>query len=887
MTFHRVFHQIFHKLKFKYLGLGILFTFLTIFQASTSVPWGLNLHEVSAAVTMIAPGKELVDDLTSPIKIVQAGKQKYQSGEFNEAIALWQKALDRFTQDKDMLNQSVVLTNIALGYEQLGKWSEAEQTISRSLNLLNSQKSPDAQSNNLLVAALNVRGNLQLAQGKPEQALTTWEKAADISLKMRDKFGVNRSLLNQTQALRAMGLYAKARGILELLTQNLQTQPDSLLKLSSLLNLADTLRIMGITEKSAGAFQQSLAIAKKLNSSDDIALALIGLGNIASAEEHKKEAIDYYQEVIATSNSPRLKLQAQLNQLNLLGEAEKEEFYSLISQIQPQIANLSPSRNNIYSRVNFARNLQKKFPLVQPGTDELVKPAAQILATAVQQARNLGDQRAESYALGYLGGIYEYTHQWSESEKLTEQALLLSQTSNAPEISYLWQWQLGRIFQALGSSEKAIASYNEAVKALSYIRKDLATGNNNLQFSFQESVEPIYRELVGLLLKPQIAENGKDGGEREVSQTNLKQAQDLIESLKVAELDNYFSEDCLASKVATVEQLDATSAVVYPIILSDRLEIILSLTNQPLRHFAVNIPQVELEKLLVKLRSSFAITKGLQERLAIAQQVYDLLIRPAEAELSKSKIQTLVFVLDGLMKNVPMAALHDGKQYLIEKYSLAQTPGLKLLSSQPLQKQPLRMLVAAISDSRQGFNPLPGVAVEVQGIDAQLPAKVLFNQQFTTADIQKLIRANPYPIVHLATHGQFSSKVEDTFVLTWDNRLNVKELGELLQTRSQDTNSPIELLVLSACQTAKGDKRAPLGLAGIAVRSGARSTIATLWSVNDASASKFMIEFYHQIAAVKVSKSAAVRLAQLKLLKEPGFEHPYYWAPFVLVGNWL
>jgi CHAT domain-containing protein len=129
--------------------------------------------------------------------------------------------------------------------------------------------------------------------------------------------------------------------------------------------------------------------------------------------------------------------------------------------------------------------------------------------------------------------------------------------------------------------------------------------------------------------------------------------------------------------------------------------------------------------------------------------------------------------------------------------------------------------------------------------------------------------------------------VEDTFVLTWDNRLNVKELGDLLQTRSQDTNTPIELLVLSACQTAKGDKRAPLGLAGVAVRSGARSTIATLWSVNDESAAQFMIEFYHQLAKSKVTKAQAVRLAQLKLLKKPEFENPFYWAPFVLIGNWL
>jgi CHAT domain-containing protein len=129
--------------------------------------------------------------------------------------------------------------------------------------------------------------------------------------------------------------------------------------------------------------------------------------------------------------------------------------------------------------------------------------------------------------------------------------------------------------------------------------------------------------------------------------------------------------------------------------------------------------------------------------------------------------------------------------------------------------------------------------------------------------------------------------VEETFILTWDNRINVKELGAILQTREQDIDNPIELLVLSACQTAQGDRRAPLGIAGVAVRSGARSTLATLWSVDDKSAAEFMVEFYRQLAKSKVTKAEAIRLAQLKLLQQREYSNPFYWAPFVLLGNWL
>jgi CHAT domain-containing protein len=142
-------------------------------------------------------------------------------------------------------------------------------------------------------------------------------------------------------------------------------------------------------------------------------------------------------------------------------------------------------------------------------------------------------------------------------------------------------------------------------------------------------------------------------------------------------------------------------------------------------------------------------------------------------------------------------------------------------------------------------------------------------------------------VVHLATHGQFSSKAEDTFILTWDDRINIKQLNNVLKTRDRTESSIIELLVLSACQTAVGDKRAALGLAGMAVRAGARSTLASLWSVNDAATASFMIQFYQNLADNKVTKAEAVRRAQLSLLQNPEYSHPYFWAPFILVGNWL
>ncbi|MEO1376212.1 MAG: CHAT domain-containing protein, partial [Cyanobacteria bacterium J06635_10] len=172
-------------------------------------------------------------------------------------------------------------------------------------------------------------------------------------------------------------------------------------------------------------------------------------------------------------------------------------------------------------------------------------------------------------------------------------------------------------------------------------------------------------------------------------------------------------------------------------------------------------------------------------------------------------------------------------------------------------------------------------------ISSRVKSTLLINENFTDKNLAKNIKSKPFSILHLATHGQFSSNSEETFILTWDGKINVKQLSEFLRDREISESTPLELMVLSACQTAKGDKKAILGLAGVAVRSGARSTLATLWAVKDESTAKFMAEFYKQLNKQGISKAEALRQTQLTFLKDKDFKHPFFWAPFILVGNWI
>ncbi|MEO0687294.1 MAG: hypothetical protein AAFY76_20140, partial [Cyanobacteria bacterium J06649_11] len=329
-----------------------------------------------------------------------------------------------------------------------------------------------------------------------------------------------------------------------------------------------------------------------------------------------------------------------------------QEAQDLAAQIKPQIQSLPISRTAIYTKVNFVQSLARIKDNKQDNNWEN-NYSAKLLGLAVREAQTIEDSRAESYALGYLGELYEKSQQLSDARKLTEKALILAQTTNANDIAYRWQWQLGRLLNKQNQIDEAINAYSESVNTLDLIRNDLVANNVDVQFSFRESVEPVYRELVGLLLQPQSPKNSKSAKQQgKVSQKNLQKARKVIESLQLAELDNYFREACLTNSPTQIDKIDPQAAVIYPIILPDRLEVVLSLPNQTLHHYASAIPQSQLEDSIQKMRRSLRRTSLKKERLEIAQKLYNLLVEPAEAELQANNIKTLAFVLDGSIKNL-------------------------------------------------------------------------------------------------------------------------------------------------------------------------------------------------------------------------------------------
>jgi len=723
-----------------------------------------------------------------------------------------------------------------------------------------------AQSQLTSPPALIQAGKQEFERGNFQAALERWQQAETAYRREGDLTGEIGSRLNQAKAWQNLGFYRRAKESLEQILPTVQAQPASALQVEVMLEYGNLLRLVGDLATAQRTLETSLAIAQSSQSQEAVQAAQLQLGNLFLASQNNNAALSYFQQAAAAPGKSQFV--AQLRQLQVLQALNRpQEAIALLPAIEAHLTSLPPSHRSVYGYIELAA-------LLPPSNNSSLK-AAKLLATAIQQAQSLGNLQAESYATGRLAGVYEQAKQWQDAQRLTQTALQQAKRLEMPEVIYQWQWQLGRILRAQGQSTAAIESYTEAVNLLRSLRKDLTALAPDVQFSFRDQVEPVYRELVDLLLQP------------DSTQAQLKQARQVVESLQLAELNNFFREACIDAEVRQIDDIDPTAAVIYPVILRDRLEIILSLPGQPLRHQATMVRQSDVEAGIQQMRIAFRPTAFINERRVAFGQMYDWLIKPIAADLSQSSTKTLVFVLDGSLRSLPMAALYDGKQYLVEQYQIANTPGLQLMSPRKFSQAQVRALIAGLSEGVAGAVPLPGVKQEVDIVQRQLPAQVLLNETFTTQALKARAIASPFTLVHLATHGKFGGTAEDTYLQTWDGRLTVNDLRAVLSQRSLKNQPAVELLILSACETAEGNNRAALGMAGLAVRSGARSTLATLWAVNDASTARFASEFYQQLRQPQMGKAQAVRNAQLTLLQSKEFNHPYFWAPFILVGNWL
>jgi len=402
---------------------------------------------------------------------------------------------------------------------------------------------------------------------------------------------------------------------------------------------------------------------------------------------------------------------------------------------------------------------------------------------------------------------------------------------------------------------------------------------------------------------------------------NLNDAIPAIDDLFEGEYEDYLGED-IANEEASVETIRNTlntinaetgthPVIVYAVSLPDQLELIMVVPDgTPIRK---TIPAANRAAFQKKLNEFYKLVTNSDlppdSLKPSAQQLYSWMIAPLEPHLEALGIDTLIFAMDAGLRTIPMAALHDGEQFLIEKYALGSIPSISLTNTRynPVKDAPvLAMGASEFTDQR----PLPAVPIELETITQQVwSGDAYLNDQFTLTNLQQKRQQEPWQIIHLASHANFQEgDPSNSYIQLWDTKLQLDQMRQL----GWHEKPQVDLLVLSACRTAFGSVEAELGFAGLAVKAGVKSALASLWSVDDGGSFALMSGFYNQLGQPDVTiKAEALRRAQIAMLRgevrvesgelrglgegknrpvvsglpDKDFSHPYYWAAFTMIGS--
>ncbi|MDJ0716180.1 MAG: CHAT domain-containing protein [Prochloraceae cyanobacterium] len=877
-----------HKFWFR-RGLAIVFLI--------SLTLNLGLANISANGFHLALVKRAIATSSHPRELVQQGVELYQTGNFLGAIDRWESALNIYQNSNNRPHGAIVWENLARAYQQIGKI---------------------------------------------DRAIESRSKAIDYYRQEKDLARVGRISIEQAQAYTHLGIYKRSLTLLcspseedsECLAGSAleiaRSTGDRLAEAAAEGSLGDVYRLKGSYDRAIKALENSLKIALEIDNKSYQSSALNSLGSVyvglaqvnyrrargaaeigdihdaarfqQSGRNYDNKARKYFQQSLDISsslNNRSAQLKTLLNLIRLYYRIKKLNLAEdTFKEALPLLKSLPDSRNKVYATIDLANLLPPVISVEDISSPthcqkpEVDERAEELLNQAIATASSLEDFRALSFGLGELGHLYECRQNYDRALNLTRRALRAADKNfYAKDSLYLWEWQTGRILKAQNHNKEAIAAYDRAVKTLEKIRSDILISSRDLQFDFRDRVAPVYRELAKLKLDrfsvPSISP---------ITRTSeVNSALITIDSLRLAELENYFDNNCVSEEIDSknVTQVrENYTAIFNLVIFADRTAILLTLPNGERKLGWIDIDRDRLREEINEFRRGLERFRDFVYNPQQAQKLYNWIIRPFEEQLRQNKIKTLVFVPDGILRSVPMAALHDGKQFLIQKYAIATTPSLSVTVARSPDPKNIKALALGLTKvarvEGRTFPALNNVRSEIEAIENQFPSStVLLNEDFTRDRLERELTQTVYPIIHIATHGEFSTLPEDTFLVTGNQqKLTISQLDDLIRNISGGSRS-VELLALTACETAVGDERAALGLAGVGVRAGVRSTLASLWSIQDAPTASLVSKFYARLSQTNTTKAESLQFAQKAAIEAGGrYAHPAYWAPFILIGNW-
>ncbi|MEL7332599.1 MAG: CHAT domain-containing protein [Cyanobacteria bacterium J06560_2] len=900
---------------------------------------------------------------------VQQGVSAYESNQYIEAIAHWKAALSHYSESESQpeaqRDRAIISENLALAHRQIGApskalahWQSATATYTALQDwpkvgrLLTEQ----AQTYRQLGQPYQAIGLLctpisQSFQANTSQAnqYSTEDCASESSVSLAQRTGDRpaeiAALGSLGETYRAIQRYDLARQVLQagLTLTATANSPENTYQQALLHNSLGHV----FKEQAALSYQQAITAQRGLTGSERrLRAAAQAAADISIAQFTRSQTI------AQQLGDATLESKALLGQLTVTFQSGQiESALAIRNQAIALLSQLPPNQEKVQLTLQLTKQQRalatadtSRASRSQCSDIVLDSATEQLLQQGHQLAQTLKNNRLTAFSQGEIGHYYECLGDYENALEWTQQARLAASSDRvlALDTLYLWQWQAGRIYSAQGETDRSIEFYKKAVDNLDRVRAEILSSDRNLQFDFRDAVSPVYRELAEIQLASVPAIGSSESTafldpkkqidqqtDQQTERNQIKAALGNIDSLQLAELQNYFGSDCLVpvasqrlDDLLSANNHEATSAaaLISTVIFPDKTAVILTLPDQtPLLHW-IALPENTLRESVIAFRNSLEDTANELEGFDTtqSQQLYQQIIAPFQTALTAHSIQTLVFVNDGILRNIPMSALYDGDHYLVEQYALALAPSLQQSAISSTTRQtntkPSRALLLGLSQNPtvngQSLGALPAVKREVEEVLSILPASdLLLNEAFTKDNLEGNLSDRAYPIIHIATHGKFESAPNSTFLVTGDkeadtpddsaNRtstenklLRLKELDALIRAGTPDETANtaqqqlLDLIVLSACQTASGDERSTLGLAGVTIRAGADTALASLWSVDDESTAD-LITYFYQNWTNGLSKANALKQAQIAVMKDPRyFQHPAYWSAFMLVGDW-
>ena len=869
----------------KSFSFGSLTVLATLFLAITPISFYTLyfLESVSAQTTS--------DRKAEADRLSQQGLQLYQTSRYREAIQIFESALGIYREIKDRNGEADSLLGLGLQYKYLGQSQKAIDYYQQSLAIQKQigDRNGEARSLSSLGAAYINLGQYQKAIDYFQQSLAIQQQIVDLN-------GKATSLNNLGGAYNSLGQYQKAIDFYQQSLAILKQIGDRNVEATSLNNLGLAYINLGQYQKAIDFFQQSLAILKQIGDRYGEATPLNNLGGAYRSLGQYQKAIDFYQQSLANFKQigDRIGEATALNNLGaayrILGQYQKAiDFYQQSLAIRKQIGDRSGA-GKVLSNLGylFAQQKQPELAIL------FYKQSINIRETIRKDILKLSKEEQKSYLATIEKDYRDLADLLLKQDRILEAQQVLDLLKVQELSDY---FRTGNV----GDSAKK-ADYQPPEQNI------IALGNELAKLQQLDTLTKEQEQRLAYLTNQESDRNAQFNAFLNSPEVQKQIKQLTLEKAKNVDLEEY---NKLRASLAEIKN----AVVFYPLILDDRLELILITANTAPIRKTFNIKREELNKDISDFLSSLRDPTSADVQ-ADGQKFYNYLIKPFEKELKDANIETIIYSPDGQLRYIPISALHDGKQWLIERYRINNITASSLTNLRPRTYKPPRVLAAAATNSQNikigdlsiPFGSLPATKTEVEAIASLLPNTTTFiDQQFNKADT--VPKMNGSTIVHLATHGYFAiGKPEDSFIVFGDgDKATITDMKKWTLTN-------VSLVVLSACETAIGGKLGNgieiLGLGYQIQNRGAGAAIASLWKVSDNGTSELMQSLYKNLSKKNISSSEALRQAQITMIRsdkkgnssdragvrivgtvpasqETQLSHPFYWSAFILIGNGL